>query len=69
MDMTGELPADNAFPGAADIQLVTQNGTVIASAGLIDGWIKRSARASASIGKVYLKAERSARPKERNVSH
>ena len=56
MDMTGDLPADNAFPGAADIQLVTQNGTAIASAGLIYGWIKRSARAIASIGKVYLKS-------------
>ena len=55
LDMAWDLPADKAFLGAADIQLVTSNGAVIAAAGLVDGWIKGSARASASIGKEYLK--------------
>lgn len=55
LDMAWDLPADKAFLGAADIQLVTSNGAVIAAAGLVDGWIKGAARASASIGKEYLK--------------
>ena len=65
LDMAWELPADKAFLGAADIQLVTKNGTLIAAAGLTDGWIKGSARASASIGKEYLK-ERKDQPDKKS---
>ena len=65
MDMAWDLPADKAFLGAADIQLVTKNGTLIAAAGLTDGWIKGSARASASIGKEYLK-ERKDQPDKKS---
>ena len=55
LDMAWDLPADKAFLGMADIQLVTSSGKVIASAGLTDGWIKGSARVGASAGKDYLK--------------
>ena len=55
LDMAWELPADKAFMGAADIQLVTRSGAVIAHAGLTDGWIKGSARASGAVAKEYLK--------------
>jgi hypothetical protein len=53
--MAWDLPADKAFLGMADIQLVTSSGKVIASAGLTDGWIKGAARVGASVGKDYLK--------------
>lgn len=55
LDMAWELPADKAFMGAADIQLVTRSGEVIAHAGLSDGWLKGSARASGAVAKEYLK--------------
>ena len=55
LDMAWELPADKAFMGAADIQLVTRSGAIIAHAGLTDGWIKGSARASGAVAKEYLK--------------
>ena len=55
LDLAWDLPADKAFLGAAEIQLVTGNGAIIANAGLVDGWIKGAARANASIGKEYLK--------------
>ena len=55
LEMAWELPADKAFMGAADIQLVTSSGKVIASAGLTDGWIKGSARVSGTVAKEYLK--------------
>lgn len=55
LDMAWELPADKTFLGAADIQLVTRSGAVIAHAGLTDGWLKGSARASGAVAKVYLK--------------
>ena len=55
LDMAWELPADKAFMGAADIQLVTRSGAVIAHAGLTDGWLKGSARASGTVAKEYLK--------------
>lgn len=55
LDMAWELPADKAFLGAADIQLVTGSGKVIAYAGLTDGWIKGAARVGAGIDKEFLK--------------